>query len=199
MIQKNKFNITDDLKLIELFREGKNDAFDKLVMKYNDLIFNTCFRIVNDYDEANDCAQETFIKAYKNIDKFRAESEFSTWLYRIAINTCKNRITSLYAKMKKKMKRIDRINLHDDQDCITDIPDCKLDPAEIYEKKETEKIIMTAIENLPLRFKTLIVLRDIDGKSYEQISEITGIKQGTVKSRLSKAREHLRDKLRGVI
>ena len=84
----------NDESLIRSFLSDDPDAFDLLVIKYKDMIFNLCYRIVNDYDDANDCAQETFIKVYKNMRQFRFQSSFSTWLYRIARNTCRNRIAS---------------------------------------------------------------------------------------------------------
>ena len=84
----------EDALLVRAFNSGEKPAFDKLVLKYKDKVFNICYRFLNDYEEANDCAQETFVKIYRSLKNFRFESSFSTWLYRIAVNTCKNKITS---------------------------------------------------------------------------------------------------------
>ena len=199
-----KGNITDqsrkdDCKLIESFQAGKAKAFDKLVVKYKDMVFNLCFQILGDYDEANDSAQETFIKVYKNINKFRFESSFSTWLYRIAVNTCKNRVTSSKYKLKKKMLRIDNPGPGNPGTERIEIKDNSYSPDKLYEKNEKKKAIHDAIDSLPGKLKVLVILRDIEGKSYEEISEITGIKLGTVKSSLARARRNLREKLKGVI
>jgi RNA polymerase sigma-70 factor, ECF subfamily len=192
---------TEDISLIYTFLAGDRSAFNKLVLKYKDLVFNLCFRLLGDYDEANDCAQETFIKVFKNLNKFKFKSGFSTWLYRIAVNTCKNELSSLGYKIKKKSMSLDSTG-----DCISreygerkiDVSDNLYNPALIYEKKERGSIIQKAIESLKSNEKILVVLCDIEGKSYDEIADITGINIGTVKSRLARARQGLRDKLRGV-
>ncbi len=90
-----------------IFSDENRIPFDRLVLKYKDKVFNLCFRINGDYDEANDCSQETFIKVFNNLANFKFRSSFSTWLYRIAVNTCKNNISSLTYRMKKKMTSLD--------------------------------------------------------------------------------------------
>ncbi len=201
-----KANITEesrleDWQLVRDIQAGKMPAFDKLVIKYQDAIFNLCFRMLGDYDEANDCAQETFIKVYNNIKSFKFKSSFSTWLYRIAINTCKNFISSQAFKMKQKTIRLDNPgpSSTEEETGQIDICDESSNPADLYEKKEKEMIIQETIETLPARQRMLVVLRDIEGKSYEEIADITGIKLGTIKSKLARARQELRGKLQGVL
>lgn len=190
----------DDWQLVRDVQADNRAAFDRLVLKYQDSIFNLCLRMLGDYDEARDSAQETFIKVYRNINTFKFKSAFSTWLYRIAINTCKNNISSLSYRMRKKTLRLDAPaqNMDDDNGPI-DVRDDSSNPADIYEKKERNMIIQKAIESLPAKQRMLVVLRDIEGKSYEEIVEITGMKEGTVKSKLSRARHELRERLTGVI
>ena len=190
----------DDCQLVRDVQADNRAAFDRLVLKYQDRIFNLCFRMLGDYDEACDSAQETFIKVYRNIHAFKFKSAFSTWLYRIAINTCKNNISSLSYRMRKKSVRLDAPakNMDDDNGPI-EVRDDSSNPANIYEKKERDVIIQKAIESLPAKQRMLVVLRDIEGKSYEEIVEITGLKEGTVKSKLSRARQGLREMLKGVI
>lgn len=200
MIEKTEITEEADLEdEVRRFQTGDKKAFDKLVLRYKDAIFNLCFRITGDYDEANDCAQESFIKVYKNIKGFQFKSSFSTWLYRIAINTCKNHVSSLSYRMKQKMIRLGNPG-HEYSDAgEIDIGDSSSDPVKVYEKKENEILIQKAIKSLPAHARALIVLRDIEGKSYEEIAKITGLKHGTVKSQLARARQKLRGKLRGVL
>lgn len=186
-----------DNDLIKSFLADDISAFDSLVTKYKDMIFNLCFRIVNDYDDANDCAQETFIKVYNNLKSFRFQSNFSTWLYRIAINTCRNRLASTGNRMRKKMLRID--SPADPAGDPVDIHDCSFDPDTVFEKNEQARQIHQAIDSLPEELKILVVLRDLEGNSYEEVADITGVNLGTVKSRLARARHLLREALREVI
>ncbi len=191
----------EDRELVKEVQANKKPAFNKLVLKYQDRIFNLCFRMLGDYDEANDCAQETFIKAYNHIKSFKFQSGFSTWLYRIAVNTCKNNISSLSFRMKQRTISLDNPghSNDDDEPRNIEIRDDSSNPAKAYEKKETEMIIQQAIETLPAKQRALVVLRDIEGRTYEEIGEITGLKQGTVKSKLSRARQELRDLLKGAL
>ena len=186
--------VQDDNELIKSFLSDDTEAFDRLVIKHQNMVFNLCFRIVGDYDDANDCAQETFIKVYNNLKTFRFESSFTTWLYRIAVNTCRNRISSSDSRISKKMVRIN--NPGDAGGDPVEIHDCSFDPVKLYEKNERIRLIHNAIDALPGDLKILVVLRDLEGNSYEDISEMTGVNLGTVKSRLARARHLLRETLR---
>lgn len=200
MNKKSKIPIRpeqEDEILIKDFLSNHADAFDRLVVKYKDMVFNLCFRIVNDYDDANDCAQETFIKVYNNLQQFRFQSSFSTWLYRIAINTCRNKVASPGNRLRKKMLRIDNAGERDGD--TIEIRDCSYSPDAVFEKNEEARVIHDAIESLPEELKILVVLRDLEGNSYEEISDITGVTLGTVKSRLARARHLLRESLREVL
>ncbi|MBU0566696.1 sigma-70 family RNA polymerase sigma factor [bacterium] len=182
----------DDITLIKAFCAGDKAAFDRLVLRHKDKVFNLCYRFLGDYEEANDCAQETFVKAFRSLKRFKQRSAFSTWIYRIAVNTCKNRLASLEYRYHKKMRRLD------DESSIR-IRDESHSPAARLERKEKEVLIQKAIDSLPKEQKAVIVLRYIQGLSYKEVAEITGHNPGTVKSKLSRAREQLKMKLRGVI
>lgn len=203
--QKNKTRSQEeDFELIKSFLAdtGSRAAFNRLVLKYKDLVFNLCFRILGDYDEANDCAQDIFIKVFNGLKGFKFESGFSTWLYRISVNTCRNRLSSFGSRMKKKTVSLDNPGCSGSLaggDFKIEARDNTHDPAELYEKKERERLIQKAIDSLDKRDKMLVVLRDIEGKSYEEIATIAGLNMGTVKSGLARARQELRDKLKGVI
>jgi RNA polymerase sigma-70 factor (ECF subfamily) len=196
--KNNNIEFSDKV-LIEHFKKNDAKAFSKLVLKYQNMIFNLCFRMIGEYDEANDCAQETFVKVYKNIKKYEYRCSFSTWIYRIAINTCKNKLSSKSFKQSRDYVRLD--NPHSPENVIynSEIRDNAFNPVELLEKKEKSELIQKAINELPSKQKTLVILRDIEGKSYQEISEITELKLGTVKSKLTRARANLRELLRDII
>lgn len=189
----------EDRELVRAFQTGDRTAFDALVIKHKDKLFNLCYWFLGDRQEANDSAQDTFIKVYRSLKKFRFEAAFSTWLYRIAANTCKNRLKSSEYRHKKKMVWLDNPGKIEDGQYAEEIHDETPSPMFEIEKKERTVLIQKAIASLPTDQSTVIVLRDIEGLSYEEVSNITGLNLGTVKSRLSRARQQLRKKLRGML
>jgi RNA polymerase sigma-70 factor (ECF subfamily) len=189
----------EDAVLIRAFQGGDKAAFDELVLKHHHKLFNLCYRFLGDYQEANDSAQETFIKVYRSLKRFRLESAFSTWLYRIGVNTCKNKVKSAEYRQKKKMVPLDNpVSLYNGSPASV-IQDETHSPAMELEKKERMRVIQEAINALPPEQKVVVTFRDIEGLSYEEIVEITGLNPGTVKSRLARARLDLRKRLRSVI
>ncbi len=185
----------DDATLIRSFLSGDAEAFDRLVVRHQDRVFNLCYRFVGDYHEANDLAQDVFIKVFGSVKKFRFESEFSTWLYRIAVNICRNRIKSLDFRFKKKSD-----SLHSQKGNITvELSDESGSPGIELEKKERSRIIQQAVNTLSGDKKAVLILRDMEGLTYEEIAAVTGLNPGTVKSRLARARQKLKEKLGGVI
>ena len=189
----------EDAALIRAFQAGNRSAFDQLVVKHKDKLFNLCFWVLGDYHEANDSAQETFIKVFRSLKGFRFESAFSTWLYRIAINTCKNKLKSLEYRKRKKMVRLENSSASGETNPSLEIKDETQSPLSRLESKEKLMLIGEAMNSLPSEQKTVMTLRDIEGLSYEEIAQVTGFNLGTVKSRLSRARLDLRKKLRSVI
>ena len=185
-----------DAALINAFLAGDKKAFDQLVIRHKDRVFTVCYWFLGDYAEASDNAQETFIKAFRSLKRFRFESSFSTWIYRIAVNTCKNRLKSSQYKKKKKT-----LSLHDpmggrESTMLMEIADDCPSPMNELEDKQRRMRIYGAIDTLPPEQKSVVVLRDIQGLSYDEIADITSIGMGTVKSRLARARQTLRDLLR---
>jgi len=175
--------------LVKGFLNGREKDFDTLVIRYRDMIFNLCFNITGDYDEAVDCSQEVFIRMYKNLYKFEFRSSLSTWLYAIALNICRNRLASPYRKK--------RVSIDDFENTRPAGDDC--DPGLLYERSDNEKAVRKAISMLPEEERILIVMRDLEERSYGEITSITGVKTGTVKSRISRGRHRLRGLLEGVI
>jgi RNA polymerase sigma-70 factor, ECF subfamily len=189
----------EDALLIKAFQRGDKGAFDHLVIRHKDRIFNLCYRFLGDYEEANDCAQEAFVKAYGSLKAFRLESAFSTWLYRIAVNTCKNKLGSSAYKVKRKTVSLDDPGNKEEGPLPMEIQNGTPSPLARMEEKETMRLLQTALDSLPEEYKTVVALRDVEGLSYDEIAEITGLNPGTVKSRIARARTDLRNKLRGVL
>ncbi len=190
--------VPDDA-LIRAYLSGEARAFDALVNRHKDRVFNLCYRFLGDYHEADDTAQEVFIKVFRSLNRFRFESAFSTWVYRIAVNACKNRINSIEYRYKKWMRRLDAAVPSLDCEAQNTAPEASNTPVERLEQKERAEQISRALSALSGNKKTVAVLRDIEGLSYEEISRITGLKPGTVKSTLARARADLQKRLRGLI
>lgn len=188
-------DLVDDTALIRLFLAGDAGAFDRLVVRHQDRVFNLCYRFVGDFHEADDLAQDVFINAFNSIKKFRFEAEFSTWLYRIAVNACRNRIKSLDFRFKKKTDPL----FSQQGNILMEISDESGSPGIALEKKELSKIIQRAVNTLAGDKKTVLILRDMEGLTYEEIAVVTGLNPGTIKSRLARARKKLKEKLVGVI
>jgi len=198
-IKKPDASYREDTVLIRAVQTGDKAAFDELVLKHKDRLFNLVYWFLGDYHEANDCAQETFIKVFKSINKFRFESAFSTWLYRIAINTCKNRLKSTAYRWKKKTVSLETSNVSKNGNPSSEIVNGSPTPVMALEKKEKIMRIQKAINSLPEEQNQVVVLRDIQGLSYQDISDITGLNLGTVKSRLARGRLELKNKLKPLV
>jgi RNA polymerase sigma-70 factor (ECF subfamily) len=188
-------------KEIEDFQKGLDPkaAFSALVLKYQDRTFNLCYRYMGNYEEADDCAQEVFLKVYRTLKDFRGESSFGTWLYRIAVNTCKNRLMSKDYRERKKTLSIDAPVHTEEGDVTLEIKDDSHSPARELDSKENASLIQEAIASLPDDQKQMVILRDIEALSYEEIARITATNIGTVKSKLSRGRQALCGKLRRLL
>ncbi len=191
----NKFN-DPDFEVVNAVKRGDNEAFAELVEKYSHQVFALSIRILNDYEEAEDLTQEVFLKVYKNIGRFKGNSKFSTWLYQITYNAALNRLSYL-----KKRKHYDATSINEtsvrreEEDYGIDIPDDKRTSEETVIGRETYNVIMQAINELPEEFRIVILLRDVEEKSYQEIAAILKVPEGTVKSRIHRAREILKKKL----
>lgn len=181
-------------ELIRRLRSRDERAFRELIDLYRDRVFNVTFRMLGDRAEAEDIAQEVFIAVFKTIDSFREESKFSTWLYRVAVNHTKNRIKYLARRNDRNRTELDDNTADSDGPSLGNTirptrPDRALEGAQM------EQVLQTAIASLDEEHRVLVVLRDVEELSIEEICEITGIPDGTVKSRLHRARAALRKKL----
>ncbi len=172
--------------LIEKCKKGDVWAFEKLIFDYQKKVFNICYRYLQNHEDASEFAQEVFIKIYKGISGFKGQSSVSTWIYKITVTTC---IDELRRRKNKNTLSIDDVEKKID---ILDPHSC---PHENYEKKEFKKEIQNAISSLSEEYKSVIILRDLQGLSYEEISTILDIPLGTVKSRIKRARENIKEYL----
>jgi RNA polymerase sigma-70 factor (ECF subfamily) len=184
-----------DWDLVQRVQAGEKAAFDVLVLKYQHKIVNLVMRYVQDPVEALDVAQEAFIKAYKALPRFRGESAFYTWLYRIAINTAKN-----YLVARKRRPLEYDLDLQDSQQFEMQgrLSDSDTPEAQLL-GEEVRKVVGNAIDGLPEDLRTAIVLREIEGMSYEEIAQAMDCPVGTVRSRIFRARDAIDKCLRPIL
>jgi RNA polymerase sigma-70 factor, ECF subfamily len=178
-----------DEELIARFQDGDVYAYELLVRKYKEPLLNFVYRFIGDLVEAEDIVQDTFYRVYKNKHYYKEVAKFSTWIYTIASNLAK---TELRRRRRKRFFSINRDTQHEKE---VELPDLDKDPEVEANTILTEKIIQKAIGNLPPKFRQVIVLRDVQGFSYEEISSIIKVPLGTVKSRVNRARLRLQQDL----
>lgn len=184
-----------DQALVERVQAGDKTAFDILVQKYQSKIIQLAYRYVHDQDEAMDIAQEAFIKAYKALGRFRGDSAFYTWIYRIAINTAKNHLVA--SSRRPPRADIDAVEA-EQYDSATGLKEYAT-PERMLLKDEIKQTIAGAIENLPDDLRTAITLRELEGMSYEEIAQAMDCPIGTVRSRIFRARDAIDGKLKPLL
>lgn len=183
----------DQRKLIEAAGKGDQDAFESLVKQHEKLVYNLCLRMTGDQEEAFDLSQETFIKAWHAISLFQFDSKFTTWLSRIASNTCID-----YLRRQKKKQTVSLTAL-DDEDVSYErlIADDSMDPALLAERSADRELVQKAFQELPRDDRMILSMCAIEDMSYQEIGEALNLKAGTVKSRIARAREKIRRNLGG--
>jgi RNA polymerase sigma-70 factor, ECF subfamily len=194
-----KENRETDGELIRLFLEGSEEAFNRLVLAHQQKAYNIAFRFLGNHEDANEIAQDAFVSVYRNLRAFRGHSSFQTWLYTIIMNLARNR----YRKMKRR-KEDRRISLDaplrtDESDAAREVPDTSLSPDRGLYGKEIQQKLQDALEMIEPEHRQVVVLRHIECLSYEEIAQILGCAEGTIKSRLHRARQELRQHLGGLI
>lgn len=172
------------------------EAFSYFVQKYQNSVFHTILRMIGNYQEATDLTQEVFIKAFRAIHNFREESSFRTWIYRIAVNLCISQRRKYAVNQVAQAYSLDAPITTKNGDMEIEPADTTSDPSKLLIKKESLQQIESAIDSLASDFKTVVILREIEGLSYEEIAEILEIPKGTVRSRLHRARAELQIKLK---
>jgi RNA polymerase sigma-70 factor (ECF subfamily) len=185
-----------DAKLVARVQQGDKRAYDLLVLKYQRKIMRLLSRMVREPSEVEDVAQEAFIKAYRALPQFRGDSAFYTWLYRIAINTARNwQASSQRRPMSSSIVSNEDDETFDQIDNLTDIST----PESVLASRQVVNTVNAAIDALPEELRTAIVLREIEGMSYEDIAHAMGCPIGTVRSRIFRAREAIAVQLRPVL
>ncbi|RPI19382.1 MAG: sigma-70 family RNA polymerase sigma factor [Ignavibacteriae bacterium] len=182
-----------DEQLIFNFQEGDNSAYNEIVKRYKDRLTNFIYRYVGSYDECDDIVQDTFIKVYVSKHLYKEIAKFSTWIYTIAINLAK---TKLIKKQKYKIFSLSSSSEEDDKDF--DIPDDAFLPDVDANAKFQNEQIQKALNSISENYRKLVILRDVEDFSYEEIAEMTGLPMGTVKSRINRGREKLQKLLKNL-
>lgn len=183
MEQPKILTLDDDFSLIKMFIDGEESAFNELVKRHKDKVRNIIYVTLSNTDAIDDIAQEVFITVYKHLKSFRFESQFTTWLYRITINKCKDHLR------KKNIRKIFLPLRDDEEETIVD---------SINENTDIKHIVRNAIASLPDKLRIPIVLKDLEGFSYQEIADTMDCEIGTVKSRIFRGREALKNILKPI-
>jgi RNA polymerase sigma-70 factor, ECF subfamily len=185
----------DDQSLVQKCRSGQTEAFGDLVRRYQDRLYPTVLRLLGSAEDAEDTLQDTFVRAFEKLDQFQGESSFYTWIYRIAVNL------ALSGHRKRRVRSAHRIkrehSISHGSEPMDESPEA--DPTVPLERAERERIVTAALDQLGPEHRAVVILKDFDGRRYEEISEILHIPVGTVRSRLHRARCELRDRLRVLV
>jgi RNA polymerase sigma-70 factor (ECF subfamily) len=186
---------TDEALMLRVGR-GDGAAFNEIVRRYSKRMVNLAYQITGDRDQAEDLAQETFFRAYRSAGRYTEIAKFSTWLYTIAINLCRNELR----RRKFKPFSLEEMAEREDEGKLRiDIADESNKPDGNLERKETTQLVRKAIAEVPAKFRTALVLRDIQGMSYEEIGAILKLPEGTVKSRINRGRLRVREILAPIL
>lgn len=186
-----------DHELTDAAKKGDEPAFAEIVRRYRSPITNYLYRFLNDYEEAVDLAQETFVRVYFALERYHTDYAFSTYIYRIATNLA---ISELRRRKRRKLVSLTGFFQYDNEDSQDfHPPDERLLPDEDLIENEQSKTIARAITTLPEKYRAPIVLRDVEGKTYDEIAEILELGLGTTKSRINRARKLLKEKLKNYL
>ncbi|GBC97853.1 ECF RNA polymerase sigma-E factor [bacterium HR17] len=187
-----------DERLVEAAQKGNEEAFGVLVQRYQSKIFNLALRYTNDAEAAMDVAQDAFVRAWQMLPKFRGDANFYTWLYRIAMNLCIDRHRRALARGEPQKVSLDdlvverrQLDEGDEDEAWWDEPDASEPEAEVLRREMRQKV-WEAVQQLPPPLKQVILLREYEGLSLQEIAKIVRTNVGTVKSRLYQARQHLK-------
>ena len=176
----------DDSGVVSAFLDGESRAFDELVNRYQNRLLNFVYRTTGDRERAEDLVQEVFVRVYRHIHRFDRSRKFSTWIYTIASNLAKNELRNRSRNPLVLFQTIRRNWEDDDRPLQFEDPGSR--PDDLYRKRHLREVVEDAVDKLPPHHRNVFVLRELEGKSYEEIAEITSCNLGTVKSRLNRAR-----------
>ncbi len=195
-----KSESAEDTRFLERLQRGEPAAFDQLVLRYQRQVFAIALRMLGNADEAQDIAQETFVHAYRAIKGFRGDAKVSTWLVSITMNLCRNRRRWWARRHRFIAGSLDSPRQMEEGESLgQETEDPGLSPAQELGRREQQQQIAQALQQLDEAYRSVIVLRDIEGLPYEEIARMLGCRVGTIKSRISRARLQLQALLRGKI
>ena len=192
MIDKNLSGLTDEELILEFQQNNTVKAYEILVQRYKNPLINYIYRFLGDYETCADIVQETMIKVYRNKDSYKSIAKFSTWIYTIAGNLARTEY------QRRKRRNIFSISSYGDEDETFDIPDESARPDVITDSGIKDEIIQKALLKVSDSYREMVILRDIQELSYEEIAEVTGITVGTVKSRINRGRNQLQKLLKHI-
>ncbi|RTR39033.1 RNA polymerase sigma factor RpoE [Shewanella canadensis] len=184
-----------DQQLVERVQQGDKNAFNLLVLKYQNKVMSLIARYVRNQADVADVAQEAFIKAYRALPNFRGESAFYTWLYRIAVNTAKNHLVAQGRRAPANDIDAEEAEYYDGSDALKEFAS----PERLMLSDEIQKVVFDTLDTLPEELKMAISLRELDGMSYEEIANVMDCPVGTVRSRIFRAREAIDKKLQPLL
>ena len=173
-------------EIIRSVLRGNVNDFEKLVTAYEKNVYNLALRMVGDPEDAADMTQETFIKAYRALSSFRGDSKFSSWLYRIASNVCLD-----FLRSRSRHPQVSLSTVDEDDRTTFELPDMSRNPEEQLMKKLSMEAVRRGLEQLPEQQRQILVLRELGGLSYAELAQTLGLEEGTVKSRIFRARKRL--------
>lgn len=185
----------NDQQLVARVQKGDRRAFDLLVIKYQHRVLALVSRFIPDFAEAQDVTQEAFIKAYRALPNFRGESQFYTWMYRIAVNTAKNYLVSRNRRTPLRDIDVDDAEFFADEGNMKDVAS----PEKLMARDQLQQVVFDAIAALPEDLRMAITLREMDGLSYEDIAQVMSCPIGTVRSRIFRAREAIEQKMQPLL
>jgi RNA polymerase sigma-70 factor (ECF subfamily) len=199
MKEKIKTSTDEDSELVSLCKKDDMESFEALVKKYQKKMFNIAYRMLGSYEDAGEIVQDAFVSTYRNINNFKGKSRFSTWLYTIVVNLSRNRLKQIKMQGYREEFSIDTLAANSDKHMKIDPVSTDSSVLENMEKREVQKRVQECINRLDHEFREAVILRDINGFSYDEISDMLKIPEGTVKSRISRARLSLKDCLKKVL
>ena len=191
MAKNHNISKASDKEILDELNKGHLNAFEIIVNRYKNRLMNFVFRYIGDYDVAEDIVQETFFRVFKKRREYRAIANFSTWIFTIAGNLAKSEI-----RRRKRWRFLSLDWTNNEMEKGIELHDQSKIPDELADEKITDEKIQNAINSLPIRYREAIILRDVDGMSYQEISRILKCPVGTVKSRVNRARFRIQKKLR---
>jgi RNA polymerase sigma-70 factor, ECF subfamily len=188
---------TAEAEFIERLKRGEAAAFEQLVSDRSGEIYGLLFRLTENSEEARDLTQETFLRAFQSIERFRGEADLRTWIYRIAINQARNRWRWWRRRRRDWTVSLDAPQGKSNQPLMATLPEASANPEQKTLAREREVALRSALQRLSRVYREAVILRDIEGFTYEEIAATLGINVGTVKSRLARGRHELKQKLEG--